>query len=616
MFLTPVRDVLSDFRRAWSLRLPFLAAHIAVSLASFAIVSPLAVALVHGAIGLSGQAALSDMDIVSFLITPVGLICLIVLLSVLITGAVFGIAVMMSIELADRGGRAMGPMRALAWFAGRAPAVLAFSMRLSAFIVLISAPFLLAAALAAQTWLAEFDINYYLTARPPDFYFAAAAICVLLTALAAVLLNRLSAWALALPGLLFASFPASAALRESARLTRGRRTDLIAKLALWASIGAALELAGIAAFGWLGDAVLPLAGGDLVHVATLLALLLLAWAATNLIVSAFVAGALAGLLVRALEEAGAQVVAPASRVGPCDRVRPVLALAGAVVLGVGGAYLLIGEVQTKDAVEIIAHRGATGSRPENTMASVRKAVEDRADWIEIDVQEISDGQVVVVHDQDFMKLAGVDLKIRDATMVDIAEIDIGSWFAPEYADQRAPTLRAVLEEPRGPSRVLVELKYYGHDIDLEARTIRIVEETGSVNETAFMSLKYEAVRKLKALRPDWRIGLLAATAIGDLTGLEADFFAVSKNLVSSNLVQRAQARGRDLYVWTVNDPLEMSYMISLGVDGLITDEPALAREVLEVRRKLSTPGRLLLAAADRLGIDINSVKRTYRDDSP
>ena len=117
-----------------------------------------------------------------------------------------------------------------------------------------------------------------------------------------------------------------------------------------------------------------------------------------------------------------------------------------------------------------------------------------------------------------------------------------------------------------------------------------------------------------ALRPNWRVGLLAATAIGDMTRLEADFLAVNTGMATTDFIRRARKAGRDVYVWTVNDPLSMSRMISRGAVGLITDEPALAREVLSERAKLSTSERLLLQVADLFDLKMNT--KTYRDASP
>ena len=104
---------------------------------------------------------------------------------------------------------------------------------------------------------------------------------------------------------------------------------------------------------------------------------------------------------------------------------------------------------------------------------------------------------------------------------------------------------------------------------------------------------------MHALRPDWPYGVLAATAIGNLAALEADFLAVNTGQVSLRLILKAHAQGKKVYAWTVDDPLTMSRMISMGVDGLITNEPALARTVMEARNALSAPERLLVWLSDQ-----------------
>ncbi|HBS50565.1 MAG TPA: glycerophosphodiester phosphodiesterase, partial [Rhodobacteraceae bacterium] len=263
---------------------------------------------------------------------------------------------------------------------------------------------------------------------------------------------------------------------------------------------------------------------------------------------------------------------------------------------------------------LIAHRGVAGARPENTMAAVEKAIEDGADWVEIDVQETADGEVVVIHDSDFMKIAGVDLKVWDATMEDIAEIDIGSWFGPDYEAERAPTLRAVLDAAKGRAGVLIELKYYGHDERLEARVAEIVAAAGMEDQVQVMSLKLPGVRKMAGLRPDWPAGLLASASLGRVWELDVDFLAVNQAAASPLLVRKLRERGKPLYVWTVDDALSMSAMVSLGASGLITNEPALARDVLAQREALSRGERAVLLLADRLGVDLE--RKAYRDDSP
>ena len=371
----------------------------------------------------------------------------------------------------------------------------------------------------------------------------------------------------------------------------------------------------------VGGFTVPRVAGEISLLVIVLAVLGILLAAGNLLVTSITSGHFASLVTVIFERlamaAGMSVSLPTVNAGrdpvfTAGRLATALLVAAAAAIG-SGAWLLE-DIQTDDDVLVIAHRGAAGRAPENTLASVRAAIEDRADWIEIDVQESADGEVIVVHDSDFMKLAADPVKVWDVTLGELADIDVGGWFGSEFADERVPTLREVLETARGRASVVIELKYYGHDQQLEARVAEIVEATNMTDSVAIMSLKYEAVRKMKALRPGWTVGLLSATAIGDLSRLETDFLAVSTSMASPGFIRRARDAGKQVYAWTVNDAVTMSTMISRGVNGIITDEPAMARQVLADRAELSTPERLLLAASTFFGEDFAS--KEYRDASP
>ena len=151
--------------------------------------------------------------------------------------------------------------------------------------------------------------------------------------------------------------------------------------------------------------------------------------------------------------------------------------------------------------------------------------------------------------------------------------------------------------------MLIELKYYGHDDRLEERVAELVEETGMADDVMIMSLKRTGIAKMRSLRPDWPMGILAARAIGDLSALDADFLAVNTGQLSGHLLRRAHGSGKKVHVWTVDDPRAMSRMISMGVDGLITNDPALARRVMTQRAALSLPERLLVWLSDRFRLD-------------
>ena len=137
---------------------------------------------------------------------------------------------------------------------------------------------------------------------------------------------------------------------------------------------------------------------------------------------------------------------------------------------------------------------------------------------------------------------------------------------------------------------------------LEQRVIDLVEASGSVDEVQCMSLKAEIVSRLKTMRPQWRVGLLLSLAVGDVRKIEADFLAVNARFATSQMVQKAHEADKLLYAWTLNDPVSVSKMVGRGVDGVITDYPDMARQVLVERAKLSFVQRLLVELAETLGV--------------
>ncbi|MEP2031513.1 MAG: glycerophosphodiester phosphodiesterase [Paracoccaceae bacterium] len=609
-----IQAVVSAYKRAWTIKISITAAVLAFQLIAFGLLTPALGLLTNLAVSLSSQSALTDQDIARFLLTPVGGVAVLAVLSFMILTSVLGftlITVLIHNEIP-------GVWRALRVgvmaLIGRLKPLFIYSALLIIRVTAIAAPFVITGLFIAQRYLTEFDINYYLSARPPEFLLAASLIAAIVIALIIILLNRLLAWAVSLHLVLFDGASPNKAFSASTQLMTGHRLPLLKQVVAWL----ALYLAAASLLTVVAGLAFRLISNETESLQSILLVVVLSvslWSLAGIILTSLSNGALAFLLYDLFDPDREHRLTRSQQMPQSVSLRWVaIAILGASALGIVSGMALIDRIKTSDTVLIIAHRGAAGDRPENTMASVHKAIEDGADWVEIDVQETADNQVVVVHDSDFMKLSQVDLKVWDATMDDLANIDIGTWFDAQYAQERTPLLRDVLDAAKGKSKVLIELKYYGHDIDLENRVISIVEETDMVQDIATMSLKYPAVEKMKELRPDWSAGVLAATAIGNLARLNADFVAVSGASVSQSLIDNVHAQGKDIYVWTINDPLDMSKMMSRGVDGIITDEPALARHVLEIRAELSTAERFLLLLADVVGVQMN--QENYRDASP
>ena len=277
----------------------------------------------------------------------------------------------------------------------------------------------------------------------------------------------------------------------------------------------------------------------------------------------------------------------------------VAAIAALAVVAV--ALFNLGMSRRNQPVAVIAHRGASLAGPRNTLAAFRLAIEQGADYIELDVQESADGEVLVVHDSDLMSVAGVPMEIWNTPAATLRSVDIGSHAGPQFSGERVSTLVDALELCKGKVRVVVELKSYGHNQRLEEKVAAIVEAAGMENDCIFMSMDHTTAWKMKHLRPEWRVGVLVAKAFGDVRTLGADFLAVEARMATPRFVRRAHRAGQDVYVWTVNDPAWMLNAMSRGADGLITDRPDLARQVVARRAGLSDAERVAVALLIRVG---------------
>jgi glycerophosphoryl diester phosphodiesterase len=579
---------------------------------AFVILTPLTAALVRMVVSMSGRTVLADEDLLFFLVRPLGWLSLILLGGVIL--AIIGLeqAALMSIVLGERKSAEMDFWRALVFVTGRAWSVLKVTALIVARVLLIAAPFLVLVGLTYKLLLTRHDINFYLTEKPPEFSWAVGIATVLVAVLVILLARRLIGWAFSLPLVIFGGVRPKAALQESKAMVRGNQKMIAAWLVGWAVASFIASTALTSVVLLVGREVVPRLTGALPLFAVALGLVLLAWGLVNLITTLISAAAFAALIVdlyetmgggtRLLDESQHAVAADQrSRALSFSRGFVISIAVVACIVAAGFGFLLLKEASFEDRVEITAHRGAALYAPENTMASVEKALEAGADWVEIDVQETADGQVVVLHDSDLKKVAGLDLKIWDATWDDLQEIDIGSFFSPEFSGQRVPRLEDVLQACKGRSGVVIELKYYGHQVRLEERVAEIVDGLGMASDIKVMSLDFEGLQRMKTLRPDWTTGILTSVVVGDLTRMDVDFLAVNSGMAKRRFVNASHRAGKQVFTWTVNDALGMSAMMDLGVDSIITDDPQLAREVLAQRAEMNPVERLLAGLAVYFG---------------
>jgi glycerophosphoryl diester phosphodiesterase len=599
-----------DYRLAWR---ELALTDIVCEAVAFVLFAPLVSMMFHVLLAVYGTSVLADHDILWFFLRPIGWIALVLLGAGNIAIIAIEQAALMTIALAASQGRRVSVWSALVFAAHRAWPVLYVTARMVVIGLLWAAPFLAAAGGVCLALLTEFDINFYLDQKPPAFWTAAAIIGALACVLLVVLVRLLAGWVFALPLLLFEGIAPSAALRTSRqRFARHDRT-IVLWVVGWFLATSVVSAVAIGAVGIVGRLIVPLTTFSLPLLVATVGAMFLLWGLVNIVVTLVSATTFAVLLVnlycRLANERNTKLSnAALLQLRGTDfkfpiRRRYVLAgtLAAVVAAAVVGVVSLE-SITLEDHTQITAHRGASADAPENTLAAVERAIADGADWVEIDVQESSDGVVLVVHDSDLQKLAGVPLRIWEATAEQLQAVDIGSSFAPEFAGEPVPTLAEVLAACKDRVGLNIELKYYGHDQDLEQRVVDLVEAAEMQSQIVVMSLQRNAIRKMQQLRPKWKVGLLTAVAVGDLTRLDADFLAISVTLASRKFVGKAHRHDKEVFVWTVNDPVTMSVMMSQGIDNIITDRPALARYVLEERADMNPVERLLVELAVLFGV--------------
>lgn len=249
---------------------------------------------------------------------------------------------------------------------------------------------------------------------------------------------------------------------------------------------------------------------------------------------------------------------------------------GAVSSAVPGAAAGAGPRRPR----VVAHRGNSSVAPQNTLAAFEAAWRAGADAIELDVQLTADGDVVVIHDDTVDATTSGSGTVARLRRSAIRALDAGSWFSPAYAGQRVPTFAEVVE---------LVLRRPGIDLLLELKGSWTVEQVrrvtgpmrfaGITDRVVGQSFWPETVAALRDADPGLRRGLLVASLDDDVLAWCDKLDVVTCNPLGTLLVEdpgvvrRLHDDGREVSVWTLNEPSHWAAAVDLGVDGIITDRP-------------------------------------------
>ena len=266
---------------------------------------------------------------------------------------------------------------------------------------------------------------------------------------------------------------------------------------------------------------------------------------------------------------------------------PLVAVALLCALVIPGAF----------AADIVAHRGASADAPENTLAAMKLGYDQGADAGELDIHLSKDGRIVLLHDLDTKRVAGVDKKVAEQTYDELRKLDVGQWgkWAGKGFSEKIATLDEVWPLVPTGKRLLIEIKC-GPEI-MPALVEMIRKAPLTKEQTVFISFKYDVIQAVKKAFPDrqayWLHDYKQDKKTGELPKLD-DLIAKAKAANADGLdlsfkfpldaanVKKIKDAGLQCHVWTVDDPAKARELAAAGVDSITTNRPgALRRELAQ-----------------------------------
>lgn len=234
-------------------------------------------------------------------------------------------------------------------------------------------------------------------------------------------------------------------------------------------------------------------------------------------------------------------------------------------------------------VDNVAHRGASAYAPENTISAFDKAVEMKADYIEIDVQRSKDGELVLIHDTSVDRTTDGTGKVGDLTFEQLRNLDAGSWKGEQFTGEKIPTFDEILDRYHGKIGILIELKapelYPGIEESIAEELKERNLDKPQNEKIIIQSFNFESMKKMNDLLPKVPIGVLTSSKLHTTPQVlqefstYADYFNPSYGIVDEELVNQVHSLGMKIGSWTVRSQEAADFLLDMGVDAIITDYP-------------------------------------------
>lgn len=237
--------------------------------------------------------------------------------------------------------------------------------------------------------------------------------------------------------------------------------------------------------------------------------------------------------------------------------------------------------RSENRVMVIAHRGGAAHAPENTLAALEYAVAAGADMAEFDLRMTKDSVPVVLHDELLTRTTGYEQQVSQTDSRTLSRLDAGKWFSEQFQGERVPTLSQLLDAAQGRIRLMLELKSVVSDELLLEYTVEQIRARSMEAECVLAFTDPEVLRRGKELAPELENVYIGPQMKEELLGLPyLDGCSIALDGLTAQDVKRAHEGGRKVYVWTVNEREDVLKVLGMEVDGVVTDDPGVAIELL------------------------------------
>ena len=240
--------------------------------------------------------------------------------------------------------------------------------------------------------------------------------------------------------------------------------------------------------------------------------------------------------------------------------------------------------------DLIAHRGVSKEAPENTLIAFKKAIELEVDFIELDVHLTKDGVPVVIHDALLGRTTNGDKarKVIETYLKDLSNLDAGQWFAPQFQGEKIPTLDEVLALPRGNTGLMIEIKKgFSPPKQIAQAVSNSVQNAQNAQGIYVGSFSPIILEDLRLLMDNISlIGILEdASLLPNYSTMGLNHLAIWHKLLHPQMIEELHAERMKVWTFTVDDLPTVEFLLSIGVDGIITNDP---RSLVNVRNRLKT----------------------------